>query len=572
MAAVADAIEDSPALSPTGETRLRCVPRGDSLMQVFASSADRRPGVRIEVGLGDAVGYWHPGTRGPQALQPDYAAPTTTGLVESAPLGVLFNAAGKAILGWAAGESIADLTIRFGVSEEGKSFVVEVRPDHQLDHDLTVVIHQQPGGLAQVVSALSTWLSDTGSGDARTPSAIAQRPVYSTWYTFAQDIDRDRVIAEAALAVSLGLGSVFIDDGWQRFGRGRGYQGCGDWLPDTSKFPDLRGTIATIKSRGAGVALWIAPLLLGSESEAFRSWRAFAPARQDVLNCWVLDPRRTEVRDLVSATCLRLVRDFDVDLLKIDFLDQAMIYRDIPGNGDIDDVGRAMDSMLATVRRDLDAAGRADVAFEFRQPYVSPALARYGEILRANDCPADSVSNRASTLQARLISAGRIVHSDPLMWGTTGGAAAVAQQFYSAWYSVPQVSMNLGDLPADQVDALQGLLSLWRSLAPASLHGSLEVFGAERGYELAVATRPDLGQTVIARYAPIVVEIPATSTGEITVLNATADARLVVRTAVQLLSGVVRSAATEPVGTVAPTGPGLVELDVPAFGSVTISV
>jgi alpha-galactosidase len=124
----------------------------------------------------------------------------------------------------------------------------------------------------------------------------------------------------------------------------------------------------------------------------------FAGHWEPLLNCQVLDPRYPETRDFVGDTCLRLVQDYDVDLLKIDFLDQAMGYRDSAGDGDLVDVGQAMATMLAQLRQRLADAGRGGVAFEFRRPYVSPAIARYGEILRASDCPADAHVNRLATV------------------------------------------------------------------------------------------------------------------------------------------------------------------------------
>ena len=160
-----------------------------------------------------------------------------------------------------------------------------------------------------------------------------------------------------------------IDDGWQRHCQGRGYEGCGDWLPDRAKFADLASTVQTIHGYGAGVALWVAPLLLGQHSDAYADLRGFAPHWEPLLRCQVLDPRYPEVRAFGADTCLRLVNDYGVDLLKIDFLDQAMVYRDSAGGGDLADVGQAMAMMLAELRRQLAEGGRGDVAFEFRQPY-----------------------------------------------------------------------------------------------------------------------------------------------------------------------------------------------------------
>ena len=177
-------------------------------------------------------------------------------------------------------------------------------------------------------SGLGEWLSAGYVHDALTPPAMTRVPVYSTWYSFTQDIDTDVMLAESRLATDLGCSAVFIDDGWQNFGHGRGYQGCGDWVPDEVKFADLPTTVKQIQGMGAAVGLWIAPLLLGRESQAIGELDVFAPQWDSLLSCQVLDPRHPEVRSHVEETCLRLVIDYGVDLLKIDFLDRAMIYQD----------------------------------------------------------------------------------------------------------------------------------------------------------------------------------------------------------------------------------------------------
>lgn len=78
------------------------------------------------------------------------------------------------------------------------------------------------------------------------------------------------------------------------------------------------------------MALWVAPLLLGQRSTSFPHLYPYAPHWEDDLSCHVLDPRYPQVRDHVADLCLRLVRDYNVEMLKIDFLDQAMAYRGQP--------------------------------------------------------------------------------------------------------------------------------------------------------------------------------------------------------------------------------------------------
>lgn len=529
--------------------------------------------LRLEVELGTAVGYWHPAVGAERTLPADWAGRTSTSLVSGAPVGCLHDGAGNNLFGWALDVLVDELEIGYGVSEEHKTFALDItgRPA-QDEQRLALTIITEPLALATVVGRLASWLAQRLDAPALPVPPVARRPVYSTWYTFTQDLDQDVLDSEAVLAAELGCGSVFVDDGWQRFAVGRGYAGCGDWVPDTDKFPDLAAFSVRARDRGLGVVLWVAPLLLGAKSEVFDRLARFAPRQVEHLRCHVLDPRHREVREHLADTCRRLVVDYDLDGLKIDFLDEAMVYRGTASSGDIADVGEAMRTLLATIRSELTAAGRGDVAVEFRQPYVNPAIAAYGQILRAADCPADAVVNRRSTVDARLLAVGQVVHGDMLMWGPTGGVEAVAQQLYGSWFAVPQISMLLADLSPEQSAALSGLLAWWQQLAPVLLDGSLSAQGSERGYDLVRAARRDLGRAVIGRYAPVVVDLD--DAGEVVIVNATAETTVPVRVADGLVitGGRVLSATAAVIADLGPRPTGLQDLAVPPFGSLTLAV
>lgn len=529
--------------------------------------------LRVEVELGAAIGYWHPEAGEYRTLPPDWAARTSTSLVCGAPVGCLYDAAGESLFSWALDELVDELEIRYGVSEEHKTFALELHARAlPTERRLRLMTSTSRAPVAEAIGTLAAWLTEGLETPALPVPAVARRPVYSTWYTFTQDLDQAGVEAEIALGTRLGLGSVFVDDGWQRLAFGRGYSGCGDWVPDTDKFPDLAGFSAAVQGLGAGVVLWIAPLLLGKDADVFAELADCAPHWVDHLRCHVLDPRHRRVREHLAATCVRLVVDYDLAGLKIDFLDDAMVYRGTSSTGDLDDVGQAMQALLALIRAELAAVGRSDLAVEFRQPYVSPAIAAYGQILRAADCPGDAVVNRRRTVDSRLLAVGQVVHGDMLMWGPTGGAEAVAQQLYGCWFSVPQISMKLAELSTEQTEALAGLLDLWQQLAPVTLDGSLSVQGTERCYDLVEASRPDLGRRVVGRYVPAVVGLDAA--GEVTVLNATSADSVVVRVAdgLQVSSIVIRAASAAVVTEIGLLGSGLHEIPIPPFGSLTLVV
>lgn len=250
-----------------------------------------------------------------------------------------------------------------------------------------------------------------------------------------------------------------------------------------------------------------------------------------------------------------------------------MVYRGTPTDGDLSDIGIAMQQLLQQVRDRLDQAGHPQVVFEFRQPYVSPAIARYGQILRANDCPGDAVTNRRSVIDARLLSVGQTVHSDPMMWGVHGGADAVAQQLYAGWFSVPQISMRLTELPGEQAAALRGLLQLWRDHREVILDGVLHTQGAENNHLLVCAVHGGKNQSVAVAYTPSLVHVTHAGRppAEMLIVNATASDRLLLRTTDKITGGVVRSATGQVIADLDPRDAGLHELPVPAYGSLTLT-
>ncbi|WP_411020093.1 hypothetical protein, partial [Salmonella sp. ZJJH21_0028] len=68
-----------------------------------------------------------------------------------------------------------------------------------------------------------------------TPITVPQsalEPMYSTWYSYHQNIKHDELLAESKLAKQLGYGAIIVDDGWQTNDSNRGYAYTGDWDPE----------------------------------------------------------------------------------------------------------------------------------------------------------------------------------------------------------------------------------------------------------------------------------------------------------------------------------------------------
>lgn len=508
-------------LGVSGGCAIRSVERVGALIEVAVVAS--APGqVLLNGPLGNASGVWHAGYDPIRGLPADWAGKEQFSAVWSLPVNVLCDVDGSAQIAFGLDCMTAVGLIEYGVSEEFKSYVARFAVDDALldagdgVFRLLLVAEREP--YEDAIRLLSAELRK--GLPVRPASSYALEPVYSTWYAFSQRIDAEIVRSHGLDARRLGCRSVFIDDGWQAFGDGRWYAGCGDWVPDTAKFPDLRASVGELHEGGLGVIAWIAPLLLGEQSEAYATLSGHAPFISEGLRAHVLDPRIPAVREHIVATCARLMADYALDGLKIDFLNNAMVYAGTDSPGDIADVGEAMKTLLREIADAVDAV-LPGALIEFRQPYVSPEIAGFADVIRANDCPADADQNRRSTVDLRLLDSSQVVHSDPMMWDPRAGADAAARQILNAFFSVPQFSMPMDALPPEQVAVAAELLRAWHELREVLVRGRIRAALPGEGYPVVTAELD--GVLVVAAYQPRVLELELAGVERLVIVNATAN-------------------------------------------------
>ncbi|RSM93671.1 alpha-galactosidase [Nonomuraea sp. WAC 01424] len=517
--------------------------------------------IRLSVPLKDAVGFWHPDCRWVRTLPADWAGWAHASLVKGAVAGCLYDSHGETMLAYLAEDPVPETIVRFGVSEENQTFVVHLGiPAGASPYRLLVEPRSR-----SVATAMRTLRGRLRLGLGLAPvQENARVPVYSTWYGFSQRVDAASVEAEAELAAEAGCGVLIMDDGWQRFGNGRGYAGVGDWLPDETKFPDFAGHVAKIQGMGLKYLAWVAPLLVGPEAECFGALEPFGPLTSRPPGARVLDPRRPEVRAHVVKVCAKLIADYGLDGLKIDFLDDAMAYAGQPGEGlDVADVGAAMRLMLDDL---LHALG-PEVLIGLRQPYIGPGMAAYGEMLRADDCPADATANRVQTIDAGLLAVRGAVHGDMLMWDEAATPVSAARQIIASLHAVPQISARLTRLDAEQRGMVAFWLGQWRRLRHLFLDGEVEPGRPDELYPVIVAARED--ECAITVSADHVVPVDTARFRTFTLINATAAGRLVLE--IRGGPATVRTQIFDACGRIIDRSelrlePGLCALEVPPSG------
>ena len=281
--------------------------------------------------------------------------------------------------------------------------------------------------------------------------------VYSTWYVFHQDISAAAVETECALAATLGMRTVIVDDGWQidlPLGNRpwNGYRLCGDWKPGRH-FPDMTAHVKRVQDLGFRYMMWYSVPFVGKDSRNFSRFRGkFLPV--ECSGGHVLDPRFPEVREFIVRTYEDAVRNWDIDGLKLDFIGRFTLKDGVAdpaiaenyAGRDIKSIPLAVDALLMSVKERLFAL-KPDVLIEFRQPYIGPAIRRFGNMLRANDCPLSMVENRTRIARIRLTAGKTAVHSDMLQWRNDETPENAALTILNSIFGVIQYSVGLGKLP-----------------------------------------------------------------------------------------------------------------------------
>lgn len=227
----------------------------------------------------------------------------------------------------------------------------------------------------------------------------------------------------------------------------------------------------------------------------------------------------------------RAVEEWGIDGLKLDFVDQ---FTSVPPGksteelADMISVPDAADRLLTDVMGTLQML-RPQILIEFRQKYVGPAMRRYGNLFRANDCPNDGLSNRVRTIDTRLLAGGSAVHSDMIMWHRDESPERVALQLWAVLFAVPQISVRRSAITTEQERVLRFYLDFWREYRDVLLCGRLEPLAPQELYPV-VRASDDRVMVVACYAADRVIELPPRSGGLVVLVNATEGERVVVRT------------------------------------------
>ena len=419
---------------------------------------------------------------------------TPSRLAGGMPIKQLLSRSGKNRYLVAVSDVKSPLCIAMGASE--RRGVIEVRIDFFTNitgpfdkYEATLRIDERDIPFDSAIQETRDWYGEIGYRASVAPNS-AKEPMYSTWYSLWQTMTAQEVLRECRHAVKLGMKTVIIDDGWQKAVPGRIYEFVGDWVPEKRRFGDLERLVPKLHAMGLNVMLWFSIAYVGHKAKNYKRFEGKYLCDNPAGHYSVLDPRYKEVRDFLIDTYVDAVKKYDLDGLKIDFVDRFNSNGKIEDGMDFSSVEDATEQLLIDITSALKAI-KPNMLIEFRQPYFGPVISSYGNMIRVWDCPLNSVVNKNATIDLRLVSSSCAVHSDMIYWSKNDTPENVATQLWSTLLSVPQISNLYSDTTPEQRRVLKSSLDFWMAHKEAIMNGKLHVTLSENGYGYATVSEGD---------------------------------------------------------------------------------
>lgn len=412
----------------------------------------------------DCTGVWHPNCGFDRSIDADWAGYFRSMTASSAPVMTLFSEDGRNRYTVAVSEAKEIMEIRAGIHEEDGTVLLQVKvPDAYVirtgNYELEVLIDQRDIPFYESIAAVSKWWETDCGLLPIDPAEATREPVYSTWYSYHQNLTDKEIEKECALASEIGFKTVILDDGWQTDDNNRGYAFCGDWEVSRNRFPDFRGHIDKVHDMGMKYMIWYSVPFLGCKAEKWDEFKDKTLYYMDSMGAGVLDPRYPEVREYLVSTYVDGMKKWNLDGFKLDFIDQIVETKDTPAyqeGMDFKSVQEALDCLMIQI---YEAISKEDpeVMVEFRQRYIGPNMRRYGNMFRVIDCPNSAIRNRVGTVDLRMLSGSTTVHSDPLMWHIGEKPELAAIQIISSIFSTVQISVKL----EESTEEMKQMLRFW---------------------------------------------------------------------------------------------------------------
>ena len=176
---------------------------------------------------------WYPGVYADRSIPPEWRpAIARCNNTTNMPLISLFSAAGRNTTTFTFSDVMNTTILTAGYVEEKAVLKCSV----ELFSESVVLLKEYEGILRidtrqipwfRAIADAGVWLESVGNYKPASVPAHALSPVYSTWYSFHQELSESELEVQSRIAKDFGFETLIVDDGWQTEDIGRGYSFCG---------------------------------------------------------------------------------------------------------------------------------------------------------------------------------------------------------------------------------------------------------------------------------------------------------------------------------------------------------
>lgn len=404
------------------------------------------------------------------------------------PLNVLLNDKNESILNVSISDCYNIVKIHIGANEYSQNATIIIFMFNNFSvlskkYVFSLRIDKRTYEFSKSVKEARDYLYNINNIEVNVPKK-AYGKVYSTWYNFHQDIKQDTLIEELKKAKEFGLETIIIDDGWQIDKLNTGYSYCGDWKIASNRFYDFKKFVQEVHKMGINVMLWLSVPFIGIYSE---NYKEFLNMYLEMVsgNTMILDPRYEKVRTFLVNTYLNLLKEYDLDGFKLDFIDafnlnEKSIYNK---NMDTPSLEVALDLLFSKINTTFKNY-KEDILIEFRQNYTCPNLIKSANMIRVADCPLDYITNYREIINLKL-TCKIAIHSDMVIFNKNDSIENKALNIYATLFSTPQFSFVLNKLENDEQKMLKYFTKFYDENKEFLFSDDLMTIGKPNEYQIA---------------------------------------------------------------------------------------
>jgi len=305
-------------------------------------------------------------------------------------------------------------------------------------------------------------------------------PVWCSWYCFWDQINDNIIWENAKLAKELGIKTILIDAGWHApsglWGSTNGP--LGDWIPYQKHFPNLRRLVDRIHNElNLLVELWCSPFWIGEKSQVYSKLQdavikqyEWGPILEEIqkreitqLSALYLCPQHPATKDHIVDFTSRLMREYNLDGLWIDFMDFLPLRCTTKHQHTYESMGEAFNECIRAMYKAITAVN-SKALVEYRTEFANINNKLHANVYQATDTPHEFELRRRLTVMMRTCGKGIVVKNDPAIWNLRELDENVARHMMTLLINgVPALSVDFRKLPESHKRIIKRWLDFYQS-------------------------------------------------------------------------------------------------------------